>query len=104
MVREPVVWAVAALLGAVALGVAVRAAAADVAGSTRMADAPYATSAGCRACHPDHDASWRRTYHRTMTQEATPAAVVGDFSGREYRALGVTSRFLRQGNDFFIET
>jgi len=106
-VREPVAWAVAALLVAAALGVAVRAAAADLVSSAYYGsapEAPYATSASCRACHPDHDASWRRTFHRTMTQQATPAAVVGDFSGREYRALGVTSRFLRQGDRFFIET
>ena len=102
--REPVAWVVAALAGAVALGVAVRAAAADVRESQREPQAPYATSAGCLACHPDHDASWRRTFHRTMTQQATPSSVVGDFSGREYRALGVTSRFLRQGDRFFIET
>ncbi|HEY8207462.1 MAG TPA: cytochrome c3 family protein [Myxococcaceae bacterium] len=102
--REPLAWAAAALLGAAALGVAVRAAAADVRGAERAPSAPYATSAGCQACHPDHDASWRRTFHRTMTQQATPASVVGDFSGREYRALGVTSRFLRQDDRFFIET
>jgi hypothetical protein len=43
-------------------------------------DAGYLDSAKCLSCHPDHSASWRRTYHRTMTQEAGPESVQGDFS------------------------
>src|SRR5262249_35956126 len=33
----------------------------------------------CRACHPSQYASWRASYHRTMTQVATPEAVVASF-------------------------
>jgi hypothetical protein len=36
----------------------------------------YASSASCRACHPSQYASWHRSYHRTMTQLASPDAVV----------------------------
>ena len=28
----------------------------------------YVGASACRACHPDHHASWRRTYHASMTQ------------------------------------
>src|SRR4051812_47173928 len=29
-------------------------------------------STACASCHPDHYESWQRTYHRTMTRDATP--------------------------------
>ena len=37
----------------------------------------WASSSSCHACHPDHHASWARTFHRTMTQEANAASVRG---------------------------
>jgi hypothetical protein len=52
----------------------------------------YVGSAACRDCHLDHYASWKRTFHRTMTTEATPATVKGDFGGATLAAAGVTAR------------
>ncbi|MCK6548322.1 hypothetical protein L6R52_20915 [Myxococcota bacterium] len=66
--------------------------------------AGWATSRPCVMCHPDHDASWRRTFHRTMTQRPTELSVLGDFSGATYTHDGVTSRFRRDGARFVIET
>ena len=40
------------------------------------ADADYASSRECRACHPAAYASWFGSYHRTMTQPASPASVL----------------------------
>src|SRR5437870_148339 len=39
----------------------------------------YAGSASCRGCHPDQYASWHRTFHRTMTQVASPESIRGSF-------------------------
>src|SRR5687767_1100954 len=33
----------------------------------------YVGSDSCRICHADTYASWRHSYHRTMTQVASPA-------------------------------
>ena len=44
-------------------------------------EAEYSSSNACRACHPAQYASWRASYHRTMTQVATPESVVADFDG-----------------------
>lgn len=41
-------------------------------------DAGYLSSGDCRKCHEQKYASWHRTFHRTMTQEAG-AAILGDF-------------------------
>jgi hypothetical protein len=63
----------------------------------------YASSHSCQACHPDQYASWHASYHRTMTQPASPQSVRGAFDGRvltdRYRY-----RLERQGDDFFVVT
>jgi hypothetical protein len=43
----------------------------------------YVSSLECRGCHPQQYRTWRDSYHRTMTQLATPDAVLGDFDGVE---------------------
>src|SRR3954469_13670280 len=40
----------------------------------------YVRSETCRSCHPDQYASWHRSFHRSMTQHATPEAVRGNFT------------------------
>ena len=41
----------------------------------------YVSSRTCRACHPSQYASWHASYHRTMTQVATPQSVAANFDG-----------------------
>lgn len=48
----------------------------------------YVSSDACRSCHPGEYASWHRTYHRTMTQVATPESVKGDFDDVTLRYFG----------------
>ncbi len=62
------------------------------------------TSDSCFKCHESHYASWHRTYHRTMTREATPENVKGDFGDATYTYQGVTSRMTREGDTFYMET
>ncbi|MSR74218.1 MAG: hypothetical protein EXS14_01940 [Planctomycetes bacterium] len=57
----------------------------------------YAGSAACQQCHSDRHASWSRTFHRTMTQEATPESVEGVFDGRELSFEGQPVRLRREG-------
>ena len=49
----------------------------------------------CARCHPDEHASWRRTYHRTMTQEARGAAVLAPFAGESLDYLGFRATMTR---------
>jgi hypothetical protein len=83
-------------LGVIALAAVVAASGAWTAASLRVVplaeeDVPfrpiavpgegYVTSASCRSCHPREYATWHGSYHRTMTQVASPEAIVGDFDG-----------------------
>ena len=63
----------------------------------------YVSSDTCRACHPEHYASWHASYHRTMTQAASPEAIVAPFDGRTVRFDGLEYRVEREGERFYIE-
>ncbi|HVY38583.1 MAG TPA: cytochrome c3 family protein [Polyangia bacterium] len=64
----------------------------------------YVGSAACRDCHLDRLASWKRTFHRTMTAEATPELVQGDFGGATLVSAGVTARMDRAAGGRFQMT
>jgi len=63
----------------------------------------YVTSQTCRACHPHNYATWFGSYHRSMTQVATPEAVLGDFDGDDVWALGKRLVFEQRGDEFWVE-
>ena len=65
-------------------------------------DDGYAGSDSCRACHPGQYASWRETYHRTMTQAATPGAVAAPFDGRVLRERGRAFAPIRDGDRYYV--
>src|SRR5437868_10841131 len=48
------------------------------------------SSQTCAKCHESHYKSWQRTYHRTMTREATPENVKADFNDAVFHYGGVT--------------
>jgi hypothetical protein len=62
----------------------------------------YASSRACRACHPAEYASWHDSYHRTMTQVATPQTVVPSFDDVLIQNVyGSDVRLARKGEGFF---
>jgi hypothetical protein len=63
----------------------------------------FATSKACLSCHAQHHASWKQTYHRTMTQEAGKQSVQGRFDGEVIQAWGVNIRPYQQDGQFFFE-
>jgi predicted CXXCH cytochrome family protein len=65
------------------------------------ADENYIASKNCVACHADHYASWKRTYHSRMTQEARAESVQGDFDhDNTFDYLGVRARMERHEGRF----
>src|SRR5688500_16271403 len=65
-------------------------------------EAEYSSSNACRACHPAQYASWRASYHRTMTQVATPETVVADFDRVTVaHAHGRPMTLERRGREFW---
>ena len=67
------------------------------------ADADYINSRKCVACHAGHYASWARTYHSRMTQEARTSSVQGDFEkNNTFEYEGITARMERRDGSFFM--
>ena len=63
----------------------------------------FTSSQACRSCHPDQYASWHRSYHRTMTQLASPRTVTGDFDGVTLESRGRSYRLERDGETTWVE-
>lgn len=63
----------------------------------------YVGSNACQSCHPEQHASWTRTFHRTMTQRASPDTIVGAFDGRAVSYQGRSARPFRDGDRYYIE-
>lgn len=68
----------------------------------------YVTSRACKACHPEQYATWHDSWHRTMTQPATPESVLGDFDGvvlydNPHRPNPGTYVLRRRGDEFWVE-
>ena len=64
----------------------------------------YVSSRRCKACHPSQYASWYGSYHRTMTQVATPDAVRADFDGVTVSGVQDHPMSLeRRGREFWAE-
>jgi hypothetical protein len=64
----------------------------------------YTSSTTCQSCHPSQYATWHASYHRTMTQVATPSSVVADFDGTTIADVhGRPMRLERNGDRFWAE-
>ena len=63
----------------------------------------YVSSAACRKCHPGNHDTWAASYHRTMTQVASPSVVIGDFDDRTVSADGRSYRLRRRDDVCWAE-
>ena len=64
-------------------------------------NATFASSAACRDCHTGEFDSWHRTFHRTMTQAASPENFVGRFDGSIIDSGGLQYQVFRRGDEFW---
>lgn len=64
----------------------------------------YVGAAVCATCHESEAALWTGSDHDLAMQEATDATVLGDFDDATFDYNGVTSRFFRRADGFWVET
>ena len=62
----------------------------------------YVGSDACRECHARNHETWHASYHRTMTQLASPASILVEFNGEPITVEGRTYRFKRRGEQFWV--
>ena len=58
----------------------------------------------CAGCHQTQAEHWKTSHHALAMQKATPATVLGDFSGVSVENFGVVSTFSRVGDKFMVRT
>jgi len=64
----------------------------------------YGSSKSCRECHEHNHQTWWASYHRTMTQVATPANVIGDLDDVPFEVAGRSYRLFKRDRTCWIET
>ncbi len=64
----------------------------------------YVGAQTCVACHQEQHNSWFASYHRTMTQIASPVAIQADFDGRELKMGQTTYKLFMQGDQYWVRT
>lgn len=64
----------------------------------------YAGSHSCKECHLKEYEEWRTSDHFKAMEIANDSTVLGDFDNQTYTADGITSRFFKKNNKFFINT
>ena len=108
---RPLVPTAALLVAAAALGVAAALSLEPIVPETSVEHRPiavseddYVSSTTCRACHPSQYATWHGSFHRTMTQVATPESVRADFDAVVVEAVpGHPMGLERRGDEFWAE-
>ena len=58
----------------------------------------------CAGCHQTQAERWKTSHHALAMEKATPATVLGDFSGVSVENFGVVSTFSRVGDKFMVRT
>lgn len=66
--------------------------------------AAYVDDGLCLGCHQKEGREWRESHHALAMAAPTARTVRGDFSNRTFAHRGVTSRFFKRGDAFFVNT
>jgi len=64
----------------------------------------YVGREGCIGCHEAAAVAWRNSDHDLAMDVANEETVLGDFTDVEFTAHGITSRFYRKGDGYFVHT
>ena len=62
----------------------------------------YVSSQACAKCHAEQHKSWHNSYHRTMTQIASPQSIVAPFDDVHLTSRGRTYHFERRGDEYWV--
>ncbi|MGD8257622.1 MAG: multiheme c-type cytochrome [Desulfobacterales bacterium] len=58
----------------------------------------------CIECHKQEYDKWQKSHHFKAMEVATDKSVLGDFNDSVFEHQGITSRFYRKNNKFFVRT
>jgi predicted CXXCH cytochrome family protein len=68
------------------------------------APAAYVDNKACLGCHQAQGQQWQQSHHANAMASPTAQTMRGDFNNTEFRHQGVTSRFFKRDDKFFVRT
>jgi predicted CXXCH cytochrome family protein len=80
------------------------AAAPPAAASASLASTAYVDNQQCLRCHQAEAAAWLPSHHAKAMAPANAQSVRGDFEGTRFKHKGLTTRFFKRGDKFFVNT
>ena len=66
--------------------------------------AAFVGGKACVSCHEQQFKSWQGSHHDLAMQLPNPGTVLGDFDNATFEYNGITSRFFRRGDKYFVNT
>jgi predicted CXXCH cytochrome family protein len=72
--------------------------------ATQTQSDDYVGSDKCSACHAREYELWQQSHHYQAMLPATEENVLGDFSGRVFEYAGISSRFFKKNDKYYVET
>jgi hypothetical protein len=76
----------------------------DQTDKNQISEASYVGKESCINCHQRQYDLWLRSHHDLAMQVANDSTVLGDFNNSKVTHFGVTSKFYRRNNNFYVET
>jgi predicted CXXCH cytochrome family protein len=67
-------------------------------------DSGFVGSGVCGSCHQAEAEAWKKSHHALAMQDATEAAVLGDFNNASAEHFSSKARFYRKDGRFFVAT
>ncbi len=64
----------------------------------------YVSAKTCAQCHQEEFNRWEHSHHAWALKHANAQSVLGNFDNTEYDHNGTRTRFLKEGETYFIET
>ncbi len=64
----------------------------------------FVGSSACKDCHIPEYENWQGSHHDLAMDTAHPESVLGDFNDAEFTLHGITSKFYRKGERYFVYT
>lgn len=72
--------------------------------SPKPAPAQMVDEQQCQGCHGAQAKDWQGSHHQLAMQVAEPQTVLADFNNAAFTGEGESSRFFRQGAEFWVNT
>ncbi len=64
----------------------------------------YLGDQSCKSCHAIEYEKWTNSHHDEAMQAATPETVLGDFNDASFEHMGLTTRFYKKDEKFYVNT